>query len=123
MFCTFSLAGTRSYGSGECFVFRLEEQDVDVFKWTRANNFFQLSSHEHLAIGGGGHFALWVDDDLAYGTTAECSTFGSPPLTSGRRRGASKEESAVIDKGKLVDFEIVVVEAWTPVLRGHLEAS
>jgi hypothetical protein len=108
-----SCAGSRSYGSGESFVFRQAGEDLQVYRWTRANRFFQISSHDHLAIGGGGQFALWLGDDLCYGTTAVCPTFGNPPLTFARRAGPD-------DRSGLVDFEIVVVEAWVPVPRGHL---
>jgi TLD len=121
---SFHYAGTRSYGSGECFVFKQNGQSVDVFKWTRANKFFQWSSHEHLAIGGGGHFALWLDTDLASGTTAVCSTFGNPPLTTGRRSLTAKTDDNVgVNMSEMVDFEIVVIEAWVPVLRGHLPSG
>lgn len=118
-------SGTRSYGSGESFVFKLNGHSANIFKWTRANTFFQLSSHEHLAIGGGGHFALWIDGELAHGTTAHCSTFDNPPLTVSRgERAKDKKDTAVdISDGEMVDFEIVVVEAWSPVLPGHLESD
>lgn len=114
---------TRSYGTGESFVFKLDGDTANVFKWTRANTFFQLSSHEHLAIGGGGHFALWIDGELARGTTAHCPTYDNPPLTTSRveRANGKKGDDVSSGDGDMVDFEIVVVEAWTPVLRGHLE--
>lgn len=121
-----ALSGTRSYGSGESFVFKLDGHMADIFKWTRANSFFQISSHEHLAIGGGGHFALWIDGELAHGTTADCSTFDNPPLTPGRgKKAAATARTPIADTGDddMVDFEIIVVEAWAPVLRGHLEGD
>lgn len=106
-------------------MFKLDGDTANIFKWTRANTFFQLSSHEHLAIGGGGHFALWIDGELARGTTAKCSTFDNPPLTASRVRQANDKKGKAVDTsdGEMVDFEIVVVEAWSPVLRGHLESD
>lgn len=106
-------AGSRSYGSGECFVFRVVGEELEVFNWTRENSFFQVSSHEHLAIGGGGHFALWLDEDLSVGTTADCKTFGSPPLTPGRKR-SSRAVSSDEAEDDVVDFDVVVVECWVP---------
>lgn len=41
------------YGTGETFLFSAEPT-FEVYRWTHANSFFQLSSHDSLAIGGGG---------------------------------------------------------------------
>ena len=40
-----------------------------------SNSFFMVSSHEFLAWGGGGSFALYLDADLLNGTAAACNTF------------------------------------------------
>jgi len=65
----------RYYGTGECFVFSCKPR-LAVYKWNRrhGNHFFQFSHHNILAMGGGSegtsHYALWVDEDLVRGTTA-----------------------------------------------------
>lgn len=41
------------YGNGECFVFSIVPK-LAVYKWTGKNDFFVLSSHNVLAMGGGG---------------------------------------------------------------------
>lgn len=112
-------SSSRSYGTGECWVFRGTAQgDSEVFHWSRKNNFFQVSSHEHIAIGGGGHFALWIDEDLMYGSTAPCSTFNSPALCpAGRDHTQSSHRPA--GEGQ-IDFQIVVVELWKLAPPGHL---
>ena len=46
------------------------------------NEYFQFSSPDSLAIGGGGHFAIWLDADLMYGHSGICDTFGSPTLSN-----------------------------------------
>jgi len=60
-----------------------------------------------LAVGGGGGFGLWVDDELDHASTAACATFGSPPLIGDGRRGK-------------VDFRIVAAEVWAWVPPGHV---
>jgi len=82
------------YGTGESFVFRLGDQK-GVFKWTRANNYFQLSSTDFIAMGGGGHYAFRLDSEFLCGTSGPCDTFGSPCLS------ASEE------------FTCVALEAWS----------
>ena len=46
------------------------------------NEYFQFSSPDSLALGGGGHFAIWLDTDLMYGHSGICDTFGSPTLSN-----------------------------------------
>lgn len=83
----------RHYGTGECFVFSLgaaqAAADVSderamagaaVFRWTKSNSHFQAGSGEFIAIGGGSHFALWLDEELHFGSSGPCETFGSPCL-------------------------------------------
>lgn len=80
------------YGNGEAFVFTLAP-DVNVYKWSRLNAYHQLASGG-IAIGGGGKFAIFLDDMLERGSSGFCQTYASPCL-------ASAEE-----------FDIVVVEAY-----------
>ncbi|CAG9463329.1 unnamed protein product [Pedinophyceae sp. YPF-701] len=87
----------RYYGTGECFVFQLAPHAV-AFRWRQGdptrNSFFQFSSPESLAVGGGSHFALWLDSDLQHGHSGVCQTFGSTCLSSAE------------------DFKAVQVEVW-----------
>jgi len=69
------------YGTGECFVFTLFPE-YHVYGWSLENHSFQLSTMEFLAIGGGKHFAIWIDSDFVNGTSGECDTFHSPSLCS-----------------------------------------
>lgn len=41
-----------------------------------------LVSKDYLGIGGGGHYALYLDADLNRGTSGKCDTFNSPCLAS-----------------------------------------
>lgn len=54
-------AAKEYYGSGEAFVFTMSPS-LNIFKWSRRNSFFQLGSAESIAIGGGGSFALFLDE-------------------------------------------------------------
>ena len=67
---------------------------LKVFKWSRSNSYFQLSNSDSIAMGGGSHFAIFLDSMLDRGTSGACETFNSPCLS------ASKE------------FEVVVLEAY-----------
>ena len=71
----------RCYGNGEAFVFSVTPQQVR-YSWTQANYLFQSGSSASLSLGGGSHFALWLDGDLHNGTSGTCETFGSPCLSS-----------------------------------------
>eukprot|EP00871_Galdieria_phlegrea_P004350 jgi/Galph1/4916/GphlegSOOS_G3572.1 len=84
------------YGTGECFVFTTCPV-FQVYHWSTNNYSFQLSTLEFLAMGGGKHFAIWIDADFVCGASGECDTFHSPPL--------SKHE----------EFTCHILEAWYPV--------
>lgn len=58
------------------------------------NDFFQYAAPDKLGVGGGGHWALCLDEELLRGTSGLCGTFGSPCL-------AGRE-----------DFEVFQVELW-----------
>ncbi|RVW90105.1 hypothetical protein CK203_035868 [Vitis vinifera] len=42
-----------------------------------ANRYFYLCLNDLLALGGGGNFALCLDEDLLSGTSGPCETFGN----------------------------------------------
>ncbi|GJQ08340.1 hypothetical protein GpartN1_g3277.t1 [Galdieria partita] len=84
------------YGTGECFVFTLSPE-YHVYRWSSENHSFQLSNMDFLAIGGGKHFAIWIDSDFVSGTSGECDTFHSPTLCSHR------------------EFTCHILEAWYPI--------
>jgi LysM repeat protein len=85
---------TRSYGTGETFVFKLTPS-FEAFRWNRSGNeVFTISSENDLMIGGGGGSAIFIGADMLSGCTAPCATFASPPL---------------VDRG---EFRVVNVEAW-----------
>ena len=46
--------------------------------------------------GGGGGFALWLDEELLRGNSGECETFANPCLS-----------------GEYTEFEVMYVELWT----------
>jgi hypothetical protein len=58
------------------------------------NDFFQYATQECLAVGGGGHWALYLDEELASGSSGACDTFGSPSLAGSP------------------DFGVLAVELW-----------
>lgn len=88
------------YGSGESFCWKAQDggsdggESVNVYTWSRRNKYFQCSTAGYVALGGGGHFALRLDDDLMRGSSGACETYGSPCLASGE------------------EFECVVLELW-----------
>ncbi len=47
------------------------------------NDFFQYATLDSISVGGLGHFAIHLDDELLQGSSGTCGTFGSPSL-SGR---------------------------------------
>ena len=81
------------FGNGECFLFRALPE-FEAYRWSRDNGHFMLATKDSIALGGGGHFGLWLDGELEHGSSHECSTFNNAPL-------AGEEE-----------FEVVAVEIW-----------
>ncbi|KAK6150422.1 hypothetical protein DH2020_015354 [Rehmannia glutinosa] len=61
---------------------------------TGMNRYFTLCSTEYLAMGGGGHFALYLDGDLLSGSSSSSETYGNPCLARSE------------------DFEVKEVELW-----------
>ena len=78
------------YGTGETFVFKLEPKaQSKVYHWNQKehskddrNNFFMFSTDDCIGVGGGGHFALWLDEDLLYGNSTKSKTFNNTCLSS-----------------------------------------
>ena len=46
------------------------------------NDYFMLSAPQSVALGGGGHFALFLDGELLHGTSGTSETFENPCLAS-----------------------------------------
>jgi len=72
----------RYFGTGESFLFKAHPGAPTVFPWTGANSHFQLAQHDSMAMGGGGHFGLWLDEAFEYGSSGPCTTYGNLPLGS-----------------------------------------
>eukprot|EP00854_Cymbomonas_tetramitiformis_P003000 gene3000-3817_t len=85
VFGTYSSESWRSspryYGTGESFVFQIKPRLVK-YAWAKSNTYFQYGATESLAVGGGGAFSLWLDEDLRHGNSGWCDTFNSPCLAS-----------------------------------------
>uniref|UniRef100_A0A7R9YSI3 Oxidation resistance protein 1 n=1 Tax=Chlamydomonas euryale TaxID=1486919 RepID=A0A7R9YSI3_9CHLO len=75
----------RFYGTGETSVFQVHPRPL-MWRWNRIqgmqNDYFQFSTHEGLGVGGCGHFAVWLDNDLCEGSSNPCDTFASPTLSA-----------------------------------------
>ncbi|XP_057861091.1 uncharacterized protein LOC131069594 isoform X2 [Cryptomeria japonica] len=70
----------RYQGTNNTFVFTNVSGKPDIFRPTGANRYFILCMNDSLAIGGGGHFALYLDEDLLNGSSATSETFGNSCL-------------------------------------------
>ncbi|KAD5803620.1 hypothetical protein E3N88_14980 [Mikania micrantha] len=68
-------------GTYETFVFTTLYGAPRLFRPTEgANRYFYMCLNDLLALGGGGDFALRLDEDLLTGTSGRCDTFGSQCL-------------------------------------------
>ncbi|XP_006647916.1 nuclear receptor coactivator 7-like [Oryza brachyantha] len=68
-------------GSNSCFVFTNLHSNPSVYRPTGANNYFTVCSTDYLALGGGGHFALYLDSDLLSGSSSSSETFNNMCLS------------------------------------------
>lgn len=67
---------------------------VAKYEWSGANVYFQCCTETSIAMGGGGAFGLYVEDDFSRGSTGQSETFSNDPLSSHP------------------DFEVVNLECW-----------
>ena len=70
--------------------------EIRAYRWSQRNDYFQFGRADGLACGGGGGFALWLDEELLRGNSGACETFDSPCLS-----------------GEETEFEVAYVELWT----------
>ncbi|KAJ0975033.1 hypothetical protein J5N97_016998 [Dioscorea zingiberensis] len=81
-------------GTNNSFVFTNLSSHLAIFRPTGINHYFTLCSTDFLAMGGGGHFALYLDGDLLNGSSSASETFGNSCLAHSQ------------------DFEVKEVELW-----------
>ncbi|XP_057737827.1 uncharacterized protein LOC130955067 [Arachis stenosperma] len=81
-------------GTNSTFVFTSISGHPVIYRPTGLNRYFTLCNTEFLAIGGGSHFALYLDGDLLNGSSSVSETYGNPCLANSQ------------------DFEVKEVELW-----------
>lgn len=70
----------RYQGTIDSFVFTNISGSPLIFRPTGMNRYFTLCSADYLAMGGGGHFALYLDGELLSGSSSSSETYGNPCL-------------------------------------------
>ncbi|CAI0473601.1 unnamed protein product [Linum tenue] len=82
-------------GTNRTFVFTNTSGNPVIFHPTAgANRYYTLCSTDFIAVGGGGHFALYLDNELLNGSSSVSETYGNPCLAFSE------------------DFEVKEVELW-----------
>ncbi|KAL7612757.1 hypothetical protein Lser_V15G08223 [Lactuca serriola] len=71
----------RYQGSNDTFVFPNTPGCPVIYRPTGVNRYFTLCSTEYLALGGGNHFALYLDSDLLNGSSLASETYGNSCLS------------------------------------------
>lgn len=82
----------RYQGSNNTFVFTNAAGPPVIFRPTGANRYFTLCSTEYLALGGGSHFALYLDSDLLNGSSLASETYGNSCLSHTQEFGVKEIE-------------------------------
>jgi len=54
-----------------------------VMNGLKKNSFFMESSLDHIAVGGGGGNAIYLDEDFYNGRSSHCDTYNNDILASG----------------------------------------
>ncbi|TYH27217.1 hypothetical protein ES288_A02G051900v1 [Gossypium darwinii] len=76
--CPLKPTPKRKYqGTNQTFVFTTKYGEPRLFRPTGANRYYYICVNDLLALGGGGNFALSLDEDLLSGTSGACETFGN----------------------------------------------
>ncbi|XP_066319573.1 oxidation resistance protein 1-like [Miscanthus floridulus] len=68
-------------GTNNSFVFTNLHNHPVIYRPTGANNYFTVCSTDYMALGGGGHFALYLDADLLTGSSSNSETFNNGCLS------------------------------------------
>jgi hypothetical protein len=55
---------------------------IRYYPWSYRNSYFLIACRDYLALGGGGHFGLFLDSDLLRGSSGESATFQNTCLGS-----------------------------------------
>ncbi|XP_076912177.1 uncharacterized protein LOC143570408 [Bidens hawaiensis] len=95
----------RYQGSNDTFVFTNTPGCPVIFRPTGINRYFTLCSTEYLALGGGNHFALYLDHDLLNGSSLASETYGNSCLSHTQ------------------DFEVKEIELWGFVYASEYEET
>ncbi|KFK39874.1 hypothetical protein AALP_AA3G299700 [Arabis alpina] len=69
-------------GTSQTFLFTTIYGQPRIFRPTGANRYYWMCMNEFLAFGGGGNFALCLDEDLLKATSGPSETFGNECLAS-----------------------------------------
>ncbi|KAH7573171.1 hypothetical protein ACOSQ2_006921 [Xanthoceras sorbifolium] len=76
--CPLKPTPKRKYqGTNQTFVFTTIYGEPRIFRPTGANRYYYMCLNDLLALGGGGNFALCLDEDLLTGSSGPCETFGN----------------------------------------------
>ncbi|KAH7300491.1 hypothetical protein KP509_24G065300 [Ceratopteris richardii] len=81
-------------GTSDTFVFTNHHEEFQLYKATGANRYYLLCTNDAISFGGGGRFAIHLDDTLLTGSSGACETFSSDCLASSS------------------DFSVTNVELW-----------
>lgn len=69
-------------GTSDSFVFSNVTGASKIFHPTGVNRYYVLATSDALALGGGSHFALYLDAELLHGSSGECETYGCSCLAN-----------------------------------------
>ena len=75
-------------------MFCLKDGELEIYPASRLNSFYSLSNDNALVIGSSSRHAIYINQNMRFCSTGECSTFKSPPLCP------------------LTEFECAVIELW-----------
>ena len=97
------------YGNGDSVLLSTWPKGFNSWRWNResGSRSFQCAAIDFIAFGSGGHFGLWLDKSLSFGSTGRCETYDNEPLTEHRVRGGLDEPH----RGDSA-FEVLEVQVW-----------
>lgn len=72
------------YGTGTCFLFKINNEDITIYRSSMQNEYFIACDEEGFGMGSDPFYGIFVENNLSQGSSHFCNTFNNDQLSSKR---------------------------------------